>query len=73
VLAYDDLRTGRLVRPFALTLSTGRAYYFACARHRQDSPNVQAFRAWVKAEVAALDWSRCAPAKASAGTDAPAL
>jgi LysR family transcriptional regulator, glycine cleavage system transcriptional activator len=71
VLAYDDLRTGRLVRPFSLTLPTGRAYYFACARNRQDHPNVQAFRAWVKAEVAALDWSRCAPPQASGGTVDP--
>ena len=58
LLAYDELRTGRLVAPFALTLSTGRAYNFVCAKRRQDHPNVQAFRAWIKQEVAALDWRR---------------
>src|SRR5712671_7482449 len=36
LLAYDDLRTGRLVAPFALTLNTGRAYNFVCAKKRQD-------------------------------------
>jgi LysR family glycine cleavage system transcriptional activator len=59
LLAYDELRTGRLVAPFERTLSTGRAYYFVCAQRRQHHPNVQAFRAWIKHEVAALGWDRC--------------
>jgi LysR family glycine cleavage system transcriptional activator len=54
VLAYDELRTGRLIAPFALTLPTRRTYHFVCAKRRQDHPNVQAFRAWIKQEVAAL-------------------
>jgi LysR family glycine cleavage system transcriptional activator len=58
VLAYDELRTGRLTAPFALTLPTGRAYHFVCAKRRQDHPNVQAFRAWIKQEVVALDWDK---------------
>jgi LysR family transcriptional regulator, glycine cleavage system transcriptional activator len=57
VLAYDDLRTGRLVIPFALTLRTGRAYHFVCPKQDRDRPVVQAFRAWLKEEVAALDWT----------------
>ena len=63
VLAYDELRTGRLIAPFALTLPTHRAYHFVCARRRQDHPNVQAFRAWIKQEVAALDWDKCVKAR----------
>jgi len=58
VLAYDELRTGRLIAPFALTLPTGRAYHFVCAKRRQDHPNVQAFRAWIRQEVVALDWDK---------------
>jgi LysR family glycine cleavage system transcriptional activator len=58
VLAYDELRTGRLVMPFALTLRSGRAYHFVCPRKRQDRPNVQAFRTWLRQEVAAIDWSK---------------
>jgi LysR family transcriptional regulator, glycine cleavage system transcriptional activator len=61
VLAYDELRTGRLVIPFELTLRSGRAYYFVCAKRRQDDPNVRAFRVWIKQEAAALDWGKCVP------------
>ncbi len=56
VLAYDDLRTGRLVIPVALALRSGRAYHFVCLRSRSAHPHVRAFRAWIKQEVAALDW-----------------
>ena len=59
VLAYDDLRTGRLVMPFDLTLRSGRCYCFVCAKQRRESANVQAFYAWLKEEVAVLDWSKC--------------
>jgi LysR family transcriptional regulator, glycine cleavage system transcriptional activator len=58
VLAYDDLRTGRLVMPFCLTLPSRRCYSFVCAKKRRDSPNVRAFRAWLRQEAAALDWSK---------------
>ncbi|MGB9369725.1 MAG: transcriptional regulator GcvA [Xanthobacteraceae bacterium] len=58
VLAYDDLRTGRLVIPFALTLRTGRAYNFVCPKQDRDRPAVQAFRNWLREEVAALDWTK---------------
>jgi LysR family glycine cleavage system transcriptional activator len=43
--------------PFGLTLNAGRAYCLVCAKRRQNPPNVQAFRNWIKQEVAALDWS----------------
>ncbi|MFI5014723.1 MAG: transcriptional regulator GcvA [Hyphomicrobiales bacterium] len=58
VLAYDELRTGRLAIPFKLTLGSGRAYHFVCSRRRQDHPNVRAFRAWINQEMAALDWGQ---------------
>lgn len=54
-LAYDDLRTGRLIKPFALPLPSGRCYAFVRPQTRQESANVQAFRAWLREEVAALD------------------
>jgi len=60
-LAYDDLRTGRLVMPFDLTLPSGRSYAFICLKQRRDSANVQAFRAWLGQEAAALDGSRRSP------------
>ena len=57
-LAYDDLRTRRLVAPFDLTLPSGRCYCFVFAKKRQESANVQAFRAWLKEEAAAVDSSK---------------
>jgi LysR family transcriptional regulator, glycine cleavage system transcriptional activator len=56
ILAYDALRGGRLVAPFPLTLRSGRAYYFVCRREQQDRAKVRAFRAWVKQQVAELEW-----------------
>jgi DNA-binding transcriptional LysR family regulator len=56
VLAYDDLRTGRLVIPFNLTLRSSRSYYVVCAKRRQNPPNILAFRTWIKQEIFALDW-----------------
>jgi LysR family glycine cleavage system transcriptional activator len=58
-LAYDDLRTGRLVTPFDLTLPSGRCYSFVCPQKRREAANVRAFRAWLKQEAAAVDWSKC--------------
>ena len=55
LLAYDDLRTGRLVIPFDLSLCSGRAYHFVCPKSRLQHPNVQAFRTWIMKEVAALE------------------
>jgi LysR family transcriptional regulator, glycine cleavage system transcriptional activator len=69
VLAYDDLRTGRLAIPFDLALRSGRAYCVVCAKRRQDHPNVQAFRRWIKQEVAALAWGKWGP-KARTGPPA---
>ena len=58
VLAYDDLRTGRLIMPFDLTLPSGRCYSFVCPKNRRDSENVRAFRVWLAQEVAALARSK---------------
>ena len=59
--AYDDLRTGRLVIPVRLTLGTGRAYCFVCPKNRADRPHVQAFRAWLRDELATIDWKQIGP------------
>ena len=69
MLAYDDLRTGRLVAPFDLTLPSGRCYAFVCPKRRQESANVRAFRAWLTEEAAALDWSKSATRGADPRSD----
>jgi LysR family glycine cleavage system transcriptional activator len=57
LLAYDDLRTGRLVIPVALALPAGRAWHFVCPRTMRDRAQVQAFWRWMKEELATIDWS----------------
>ena len=57
LLAYDDSRTGRLIIPVAQPISSNRAYYVVCPKHRSTVPQVRAFRDWIKQEVAALDWT----------------
>jgi LysR family glycine cleavage system transcriptional activator len=56
LLAYDELRTGRLVIPVARPMSMGRAYHFVCPKPRSENAPVQAFRAWIRQELAAIDW-----------------
>jgi LysR family transcriptional regulator, glycine cleavage system transcriptional activator len=54
VLAYDELRQGQLIKPFEIVLHSPRAYYIVCAKRQQNDPRVQAFRSWIKREMAAL-------------------
>lgn len=55
ILAYDDLRDGRLVMPFKVFLPSRRAYFFVCTRRKENHPNVKAFRDWLRDEIARLD------------------
>jgi LysR family transcriptional regulator, glycine cleavage system transcriptional activator len=57
-LAYDDLRTGRLIMPFDLTLPSRRCYAFVCPKKLRESANVRAFRAWLRQEAAVLEGSK---------------
>jgi LysR family transcriptional regulator, glycine cleavage system transcriptional activator len=63
LLAYDELRTGRLVIPVPFTLNSGRAYHFVSPRGRNDHPHVRAFRTWLIEELAAVDWSHVPTAR----------
>ncbi len=55
ILAYDDLRTGRLVMPFDLVLPTKRAYYLVCPTRDVGREPIKAFRDWMFREVAHLN------------------
>jgi hypothetical protein len=46
--------------PFGLILPSGRCYSFVCAKKRRDAANVRVFRAWLRQEAAAFDWSKLA-------------
>jgi LysR family glycine cleavage system transcriptional activator len=57
ILAYDHLRSGRLVIPVALALPSGRAYHLVRPRRGGERPQVELFGGWLKEEFAALDWT----------------
>jgi LysR family glycine cleavage system transcriptional activator len=57
-LAYDELRTGRLVMAADLFLHSGRAYYLVCAKAQEHHSKVAAFRNWIKQEIVAIDWGK---------------
>jgi LysR family glycine cleavage system transcriptional activator len=58
LLAYDDLRTGRLIIPVKLALTSGRAIHLVWPKGRKPSEAAEGFRRWIKEEIAALDWRR---------------
>lgn len=55
ILAYDDLRTGRLTMPLRVALRTRRAFQLVWPRGRKPSPIVEEFRRWIKSEIATID------------------
>jgi LysR family glycine cleavage system transcriptional activator len=57
ILAYDHLRSGRLVIPVTLALPSGRAYHLVRPKRGSERPQVEAFSRWLKEEFAALDWT----------------
>ena len=56
ILAYDGLRTGRLVIPVKFALPAGRTFSLVWAKGRKPGPAAESFRRWIKDEAAALDW-----------------
>lgn len=57
LLAYDDLRTGRLFVPVPLALPSGRGYHLVYPKRERRRKSVQAFCNWIKDEAAKLDLS----------------
>ena len=51
VLAAAELRSGRLIQPFALSMPTTFAYYVVSPLAIAETPRVAAFRQWVLAEA----------------------
>lgn len=48
ITAEDDLDSGRLVRPFDISILSTFQYYFVCPPDRLDQPNIQALHAWLQ-------------------------
>ena len=51
-LVADDLRSGRLVRPFALALDTDVQMFLVYRSDRTQEPAIIAFREWIVQEAA---------------------
>ncbi len=56
ILAYEDLRTGRLIIPVKFALPAGRTFSLVWAKGRKPSPAAESFRRWIREEADALDW-----------------
>ena len=52
-LAANDLRSGRLIQPFSVTVRQPARWYMACRSELRDDPGVGKLRDWLEAEVAA--------------------
>jgi LysR family transcriptional regulator, glycine cleavage system transcriptional activator len=52
LLAGEDLRAGRLVRPLPQEVPVGSSYWFICPEATVTQPRVAAFRAWLIEEAA---------------------
>ena len=51
LLLADELRDGRLVRPFKEHVVADFSLWFVTARSRGNDPKVSAFKAWVKRQL----------------------
>ena len=51
VIAANDIRSGRLVAPFELPLSSGMSYYLVCPPGAHKHAKVRAFRDWLFEET----------------------
>jgi LysR family glycine cleavage system transcriptional activator len=56
ILAYEDLRKGRLVIPVKFALPSGRTFSLVWTKGRKAAPAAEGFRRWIKEEADALDW-----------------
>jgi LysR family transcriptional regulator, glycine cleavage system transcriptional activator len=51
-LAAWDLITGRLVRPFSISLRLSKSYWIVCPKAASSLPKIKTFREWLLAEAA---------------------
>jgi LysR family glycine cleavage system transcriptional activator len=52
-MVASDLKTGRLVKPFAIETQQPGRWYLVCRKERQNEPRIACFRDWLLAEVGA--------------------
>jgi DNA-binding transcriptional LysR family regulator len=52
ILVQADLRSGRLVQPFAIALRDPFCFWLLCLKDRAEEPRIRAFTEWLVAEAA---------------------
>ncbi len=50
--AEEEVRAGRLIRPFDIAVPRVRSWYTVCEASRRDEPKIKSFMDWVEAEMA---------------------
>jgi LysR family transcriptional regulator, glycine cleavage system transcriptional activator len=60
-LAGDDLKAGRLVRPFDQSLPANYSYWLVCPEASAERPKIVAFRDWLLAEAGTVPQRQDAP------------
>ena len=53
-LFENEIKSGRLVAPLKTVAAAGKSYWLVCAKRDAERPSLVAFRAWLRAETAAL-------------------
>ena len=56
ILVSDDIKAGRLIRPFELSLPSAFATYFVCPETNLRSAKVKAFRNWLFEQIETSVW-----------------
>ncbi|HVM84847.1 MAG TPA: transcriptional regulator GcvA [Candidatus Binatia bacterium] len=70
MLAGDDLRAGRLLKPFDISVPLDTAYYVVYAREALKRPKIRAFRDWLMDQIAPLRAEMAPKAKSQDATAA---
>jgi len=70
VLAFEDLRNGRLIAPFRLQLPSSRSFRIVCPAGHQNRPKIKALTDWLDVEVRMMKASPFWPKGDTADTEA---
>ncbi len=70
VLAFEDLRNGRLIAPFHLELPSSRSFRVVCPAGHQNRPKIKALTDWLDVEVRMMKSSPYWPKAGTADADA---
>ena len=53
-IVYDELQSGKLVRPFSTYVESPFSYFFVCRREKLAAPPIAAFRTWIVRQIKSI-------------------